>query len=162
MATLDWTMLALLLASALLGAWRGLVYEVMSVLGWIASFVLAQWFAPEAAGWLPLMQGATESLRYAAGFVLVFVAAAFAAGLLAWLIKKLVEAVGLRPVDRTLGAAFGLVRGLVLLLAVAVVVGMTALKDADWWQASQGAAVLNVALKGIKPVVPEDFGKYLP
>ena len=106
MATLDWIMLAVLLASALLGAWRGLVYEVVSVLGWLASFVLAQWFAPEAALWLP-MKGATEPLRYAAGFVLVFVAVAFAGGLLAWLTKKLVEAVGLRPVDRTLGAAFG-------------------------------------------------------
>ena len=161
MATLDWIMLAVLLASALLGAWRGLVYEVVSVLGWLASFVLAQWFAPEAAGWLP-MKGATEPLRYAAGFVLVFVAVAFAGGLLAWLTKKLVEAVGLRPVDRTLGAAFGLVRGVVLLLAAAVVVGMTALKDAGWWQASRGAVVLDVALRGIKPVVPEEFGKYLP
>ena len=162
MAALDWIMLAVLAASALLGAWRGLVYEVMSVLGWLASFILAQWFAPQAAALLPMMQNAGESLRYAAGFVLVFVATAFAGGLLAWLTKKLVEAVGMRPVDRTLGAAFGLVRGLVLLLAVTVVVGMTALKEADWWQASHGAPVLEVALKGIKPVVPQDFGKYLP
>ena len=111
MATLDWIMLTVLAASALLGAWRGLVYEVMSVLGWLASFILAQWFAPQAAALLPMMQNAGESLRYAAGFVLVFVATAFAGGLLAWLTKKLVEAVGMRPVDRTLGAAFGLVRG---------------------------------------------------
>ena len=162
MGVADWMMLAVLLASALLGAWRGLVYEVVSVLGWLASFILAQWYAPQASQWLPAMKGATESLRYAAGFVLVFLAAAFASGLVAWLTKKLVEAVGLRPVDRTLGAAFGLVRGLVLLLAVAVVVGMTALNGADWWQASRGAAVLQVALHGIKTVVPEDFGQYLP
>jgi len=155
-------MLGLLAASALLGAWRGLVYEVMSVLGWIASFVLAQWYAPRAAAWLPLMQGSSEALRYAAGFVMVFVATAFAGGMLAWLTKKLVAAVGLQPVDRTLGAAFGLVRGLVLLLAVAVVMHMTTLHEADWWQTSRGADVLQVALRGIKPVVPEDFGKYLP
>ena len=155
-------MLALLGASALLGAWRGLVYEVVSVLGWIASFVLAQWFAPQAAAWLPLLQGASEAMRYAAGFVLIFVLAAFAAGLLAWLTKKLVAAIGLRPVDRTLGAVFGLARGVVVLLAFAVVAGMTAWHDAAWWQASRGAALLVVALKGIKPVVPEDFGKYLP
>ena len=48
-------------------------------------------------------------------FAVVFMATVFAAGLLSWLIKKLVETVGLRPVDRTLGGVFGLARGLVLL-----------------------------------------------
>ncbi|WP_298931445.1 CvpA family protein [uncultured Ramlibacter sp.] len=161
MAALDWVFVAVLLASLLLGAWRGLVYEVMSVLGWIAAFVLAQWFAPAMASWLP-MGGAAEPLRYAAGFVVVFIATVFAAGLLAWLAKKMIEAVGLRPVDRMLGAAFGLVRGGVLVLAAAVVVHMTALKDEPWWKESAGAVVAQAALKGLKPVLPERFGQYLP
>ncbi len=162
MATLDWALIGVLAASALLGAWRGLVYEVLSVLGWLASFVMAQVFAPDAAQWLPVLQTAGQPLRYAAGFALVFIATAFAAGLLSWIAKKLIAAIGLRPVDRTLGAAFGLVRGVVLLLAGAVVVSMTALGTADWWQASQGARVLEVALKGVKPLVPQEFGQYLP
>ena len=161
MATLDWVFLTVLVASLALGAWRGLVYEVLSVLGWVAAFVLAQWLAPDAAAWLP-MGGAGEAIRYAVGFVLVFIAAAFAAGLLAWLVKKLVEAVGLRPVDRTLGAAFGLVRGGVLLLAAAVVVNMTPLQSGEWWTESKGAGVSTTVLKGLKPVLPERFGQYLP
>lgn len=161
MATLDWVFLTVLVASLALGAWRGLVYEVLSVLGWIAAFVLAQWLAPDAAALLP-MGTAGDSMRYAAGFVLVFVAAAFAAGLLAWLVKKLVEAVGLRPVDRTLGAAFGLVRGAVLLLAATVVVNLTPLRSGQWWTESKGAGVSTTVLKGLKPVLPERFGQYLP
>jgi membrane protein required for colicin V production len=74
----------------------------------------------------------------------------------------MIEAVGLRPVDRTLGAAFGLLRGAVLLLAVAVVVNMTQFKRADWWTESAGAAMSVAALKGLKPVLPERFGQYLP
>ena len=66
MATLDWVFLAVLLVSLALGAWRGLVYEVLSVLGWIAAFVVAQWLAPDAAAWLP-MGSAGNGLRYAAG-----------------------------------------------------------------------------------------------
>jgi Uncharacterized membrane protein, required for colicin V production len=153
--------MALLAASVLLGLWRGLVYEVLSVLNWIAAFILAQWLAPQAAGWLPL-GGAGEPLRYAAGFVLVFVAALFAGGLLAWLVKKLVEAVGLRPVDRTLGAVFGLIRGTVAVLALAVVVHLTGLKDGAWWTESMTAGVATAALRGLKPVVPEPLGGYLP
>ena len=161
MAALDWVFIAVLLASIALGAWRGLVYEVVSVLGWIAAFVLAQMFAPDVAEKLS-MGKAVEQVRYAAGFVVVFVAAAFAGGLVAWLTKKAVDAMGLRPVDRTLGGAFGIVRGIVLLLATAVVMEMTQLKTSDWWQESQGAAVITVALKGLKPALPEQFGKYLP
>ena len=144
----------------LLGAWRGMVYEVLSVLGWAASFFAAQYFAPMVAGWLPL-QSSSETVRYAAAFVLVFVAAVFAAGFLAFLLKKLIEAMGLRPVDRTMGAAFGLVRGVILLLAAAVVMDMTALKSSAWWQESTGAPILSAALKGLKPVLPEQFAKYL-
>lgn len=161
MAALDWVLVAVLLASLALGAWRGLVYEVLSVLGWIAAFVLAQWLAPDAAARLPMGQ-ASDGLRYAAGFVLVFIAAAFAAGLLSWLVKKLVEAVGLRPVDRTLGAVFGVVRGSLLLLAAALVVNMTPLRSGEWWVESKGADVLTTALKGLKPVLPLSFGQYLP
>jgi len=161
MPTLDWIFLAVLCISLVVGVWRGLVYEVLSVLNWIAAFVLAQWFAPTAAQWLPLT-GATEVVRYCAGFVLVFVASLFAGGLLAFLIRKLVAAVGLRPVDRVLGAAFGLVRGVVILLALTVVVGMTPLVKGAWWQESAGAHVSTVVLQGLKPVLPEEFGKYLP
>lgn len=144
----------------LLGAWRGLVYEVLSVLGWAASFYAAQWFAPQVALWLPL-QSATEPVRYAAAFALVFIAAVFAAGLLAFLVKKLIDAIGLRPVDRTMGAAFGVLRGMILLLAATVVMDMTALKSSPWWQESQGAGALNATLSRLKPVLPEPFAKYL-
>jgi membrane protein required for colicin V production len=159
-AVVDLAFLGVLALSLLIGAWRGLVYEVLSVLGWAASFYLAQWLAPDVALMLPL-QSASEPVRYAAAFVLVFILSVFAAGLLAVVIKKLVEAMGLRPVDRTLGAAFGLVRGVILLLAVTVVINMTAFKSAAWWQESVGAEVMTAALRGLKPVLPEQFGKYL-
>ena len=85
MFTTDWFLLGILLISLLLGAWRGLVYEVISVLGWIAAFVLAQWFAPEVAERLP-MQGSSQAFRYAAAFVLIFVLSVFASGLLSALV----------------------------------------------------------------------------
>jgi membrane protein required for colicin V production len=161
MAALDWVFAAVLAASFLLGLWRGLVYEVLSVMSWIAAFILAQVFAPEVAALLPMGQ-APQVAKYAAAFVVVFLAVVLAGGLLAWGTKKVVEAVGLRPVDRTLGAAFGLLRGAVLLLALAVVVNMSPFRRADWWTDSKGAAMSTAAVKQLKPVLPERFGQYLP
>ncbi|MGE4239472.1 CvpA family protein [Ramlibacter sp.] len=161
MAAFDWVVLTVLLASLAIGAWRGLVYEVLSVLSWISAFVVAQFLAPRVAPMLPMGE-AGESLRYAGAFVVVFIATVFAGALLAWLAKKLIEAIGLRPVDRTLGAAFGLVRGGVLVLALAVVVNLTPLKGEAWWIESKAADVSTAALRGLKPVLPETFGQYLP
>lgn len=160
LAALDWIILAILLLSMALGAWRGLVYEVLSVLGWAAAFIVAQLYAATVGQMLP-MQGATDALRYAAGFVLSFIASAFAAGLLAWLAKKLIETVGLRPVDRTLGAFFGLLRGVLILLAAATAVLMTPLKEGEWWKQSTGAGILSATLKAVKPILPHEVGQYI-
>lgn len=160
MSWLDWALLAVLLLSALLGLWRGLVYEVLSVAGWVVAFVLAQAYAAEVGAWLP-MEGTSPPVRLAAGFVVVFLVAAFAGGLVAWLVKKLVESVGLRPVDRILGGAFGLARGLVILLGVTVVVSMTSLQTQDWWRESVVADTLTDTLHALKPLLPEALSRYL-
>lgn len=161
MPALDWIFALVLLASLAMGVWRGLVYEILSMLNWVAAFILAQWLAPQVVQHVP-MSGAGESVRYAAGFAVVFVVAVFVGGLLALLARKLLAAAGLAPVDRTLGAAFGLVRGVVVLLAATVVVCLTPLKSGLWWQESTGASIGTAALKGLKPALPEQFAKYLP
>lgn len=158
----DWFLLGVLLVSMVVGVWRGLVYEVLSLAGWLAAFVLAQWLAADVVDWLPFVKAAAAQVQYAVAFVVVFVVALFAAGLLSWLISKLVETVGLRPVDRALGAVFGLARGVVLLLALTVVLQLTGLAHQDWWQDAQGSAWLDVVLRGIKPLLPQAFVNFLP
>ena len=135
--------------------------EVLSLVGWVAAFYVSQMYAPMAAAWLP-MEGSSQMLRYAAGFVTVFIAVLIATVLVSWVVKKLVSAVGLGPLDRLLGSMFGLLRGMVVLLAVTVVVGMTPMRESDAWQHAQGAQWLQQFLHVLKPVLPADFGKYLP
>jgi membrane protein required for colicin V production len=160
MGLTDGLLLTVLLLSVLLGAWRGLVYEVLSVASWVAAFVLAQAYADEMALVLPL-DSLSPPLRLAVGFLVVFIAVAFAGGLLAWLVKKLVASVGLRPVDRILGSAFGLARGVVMLLAFAVVVSMSPMRDAAWWEDSVVANALVGTLHAIKPLLPEPVARYI-
>lgn len=161
METLDAVLLLLCCASLLLGAWRGLVYELFSLVGWVAAFWVARLFAAEVAAWLPL-DGFDPTVRYAAGFVSVFVLAIFAWGLLSTLAKKLIEVVGLRPVDRTLGAFFGLLRGLVLTLVITLVVVNTPLRGQAWWTQSLSGPALSDLVHQLVPALPQDLGKYLP
>jgi membrane protein required for colicin V production len=161
MPVLDWIFVVVLLASLALGAWRGLVYEVLSAVNWIAAFILAQWLALDVAQKLPL-SGSSEAIRYLAGFALVFVVSVLAGSLLAKLAQKIFAAIGLQPADRALGAAFGLVRGVVLILVATVVIAMTPVRSSEWWTQSVGAGISMAALKGLQPVLPEEFGRYLP
>lgn len=161
LSAVDWILLAVLSLSLLLGLWRGIVQEVLSLAGWVAAFYVSQMYAPMAAAWLP-MEGSSQMLRYAAGFVVVFVAVLVATVLVSWVVKKLISAVGLGPLDRLLGSLFGLMRGVVILLAVTVLVGMTPMRDTEAWKQAQGAQWLQQLLHVLKPVLPADFGKYLP
>jgi membrane protein required for colicin V production len=77
-------------------------------------------------------------------------------------VKKLTMAVGLRPVDRALGAVFGSVRGVLLLLVATVLVDMTPMKSDPAWQASVGAEVAVAVLRGLKPALPSELNKFLP
>jgi membrane protein required for colicin V production len=161
LSAVDWILLAILGLSLLLGLWRGIVQEMLSLAGWVAAFYVSQMYAPMAAAWLP-MEGSSQMLRYAAGFVLVFVAVLVVTVLVSWMVKKLISAVGLGPLDRLLGSLFGLMRGVVILLAVTVLVGMTPMRETDAWKQAQGTQWLQQFLHVLKPVLPADFGKYLP
>jgi membrane protein required for colicin V production len=158
----DWALLGVLFASMLVGMWRGLVYEVLSLAGWVAAFFLAQWLATDAVAWIPFVQNAAPSVQYAAGYAVVFVGSLFVSALLSWLIKKVIESVGLRPVDRALGGMFGLARGVVLLLALTVVLQLTGLSSGDWWQSAKGPVWLDMTIQGLKPLMPEVMAKFLP
>ena len=151
-----------LLLSLVVGAWRGLVHELMSLAGWVAAFVLAQWLADDLAKWLPVWREAAVQVRYALSFVLVFVASMFAAAVVSWLLGKLVSTVGMRPVDRSLGGIFGLARGLVVLLVLAVLVHLLGMRQEAWWRESHVTPLLELLLAGIKPVLPPTLQAYLP
>ena len=161
LSTVDVLMLGVIALSVLIGLFRGLVFEVMSLAGWVVAYLVAKAYSPLAEPHLPIgAQG--SAAQHAAAFVVVFVAALLVWALLSRLLRMLVRATPLSLVDRLLGALFGALRASVLLLAVATVVGMTPAARSSAWQQSQGAALLQGVLDGIRPLLPGEFGRYLP
>jgi len=155
---LDWALLAVLLVSVVVGLVRGFLFECLALAGWVVAWFAAQWGAPQLAPWLPV--GAPDSaLNLAAAFALCFLAALIVWTLLARLLRLLIHATPLSVPDRLLGAGFGLLRGAVLLLAVATVVALTPASQSTAWRASQGARWLDVALAGLKPLLPEPVAR---
>ena len=148
---LDIALLAFLALSVLIGVMRGFVFELLSLVGWVFAYFVALWAAPTV---LPYVHLGTPGspLNYGVAFAGIFVVALIAWGLSARLVRALIRATPLGPIDRVLGAGFGLLRGLVVLLIVAVVVGVSPAAKSIVWQQSQGAVWLNAALKALRPL----------
>jgi membrane protein required for colicin V production len=157
----DLVFIGIVLLSIVVGLMRGLVFEVLSLLGWLAAYVAAQWLAPSLAPHLPVGRAGT-ALNQAAAFACTFVLALIVWGLAARVLRMVVRATPLSPVDRALGATFGLARALVVMLAITTVVMLTSLAQTAAWQESRGAVWLNGALHGIKPVLPPQIAEHLP
>jgi membrane protein required for colicin V production len=151
---IDLGLLAVLLASVVVGVVRGFIFELMSLAGWVVAWFAAQWAAPQLAPVLPV--GAPGSaLNLGAAFALCFLGALIVWGLLARLVRLLLHATPLSLVDRGLGAGFGLLRGGVLLLALATVLSLTPAAQSQAWRHSHGARWLGLSLKALKPLLPE-------
>lgn len=158
---IDWTLLAILAVSVMVGMWRGLVFELMSLIGWVVAYVLAQMFSPQVAAQLPI--GAPGSaLNQGLAFVVTFIVVLIVWALLARLVQMAVHATPLTAVDRLFGAAFGALRGALVLLAIATLVAFTPAAHSQPWRESQGAAWLAVVLHGLKPVLPVEVARHLP
>jgi len=156
----DAVLIAVLVISVIVGAIRGFVFELLSLVGWIAAWFAAQWLSPQVAPYLPI--GANGSaLNLAFAFAAVFVAALIVWAIAARLIRLVLHATPLSVVDRGLGVVFGLLRGVVLLMAVAVAVGLTPAVKSMAWQQSRGAGVLAALIEGLMPLLPPQVAGHL-
>jgi membrane protein required for colicin V production len=157
----DWVLLAVLVLSVVIGLFRGLVFELMSLAGWIVAYVAAVWFAADVAPYIPVGTPGS-ALNHSAALVACFVGALVVWGLLARLVRMAIAATPLTIPDRVLGAAFGALRGLVLLLALATAVSLTPAAQSPVWKQSLGAQWLAITVQGLKPLLPPALAQWLP
>ena len=151
MTVFDFGVISILLISLLFGLWRGLLYEVLSILGWPIAFVVSNIYADSLALHIPIKQ---EMVRLVGAYALVFVAVIIVWGILVLVLTKLMRMIGLGQVDRMLGGVFGLLRGLLVILAVVWLAGMTDFPEQPFWreaQMSKGAEDVALLTKSWLP-----------
>jgi len=158
MTVFDYAVLTVIAASVLLGVWRGVMSELLALAAWIVAFLVASVFAAEVANRLA-GQIAEPGLRLAAAYVLVFVGVLLVFEIAGMLASLLLKAVGLGLLDRLLGAAFGVLRGVLAVLAVVLVAGMTPLPKEVWWRDAMLAPPLETVIIAAKPWLPADAAK---
>ncbi|MFG6461357.1 CvpA family protein [Roseateles sp. DXS20W] len=156
----DLALAALLLLSVGIGLWRGLVFEVMSLAGWVVAYFAASPLSPLVEGFLP------EGKFGPAVVHVVSLALAFFFVLIVWslatrLVKTLIHATPLSVVDRLGGAGFGALRGVFIALLLVLVIGASPLAETGTWQASRAAPVLAGVLRDAAPLLPEPVARFV-
>lgn len=145
MNEVDVAILVITGVSSLFGLWRGLIKEVLSLVSWVAALVLARVYSEPLAGLLAnLIEN--ETVRYVTAFAILFVMVMMLGTLLIHLISKMLTITGLKLVDRLLGGAFGVARGLIIVL-VTLFITSVFVSETEQWQQSRliphGLAVIE-------------------
>lgn len=160
MTIFDYIVLFILISSVVISTLRGLVKEILSLVGWVAAFVVANAFGAKLAPMLPSVVPG-ESLRLIVAFIALFLGVRVLMGLLALAIGALIEATGLSLADRGLGGLFGLGRGIVIVLAGVILCGMTSIPHQDFWKNALLSPMAETGARTVKPFLPAAFAQHV-
>ena len=159
MTEFDYAVVGIIAASVLLGWWRGVVSEALALAAWIVAFLVAQWGAVYLLPWVPERTSPELRLIVAWGASFLLVLLLFA--LVRIGLSLLLKAVGLGWLDRLLGACFGVARGVLVVLALVLVCGLTPLPKAQWWREAILAPPLVTVVLAARPWLPREFVRRL-
>jgi len=137
MNALDWLIAGILLLSVIHATAQGFVYELFSLTGAVLGYLVAAWEYPVPARYIaPYVK--SDVVAAGAGFLLIFLAVAALAGAAGRIVRSVTTSVGLRWMDRLLGAVMGLISG-------ALVVTVLVMAMASFLPSSQGLAKSRLA-----------------
>ena len=156
----DYLVLFVLVSSVIISMLRGLVKEILSLLGWIVSFVVANLYGASLAKLLPAAVPG-GAVRLMVAFVVLFIGVRILMSLLTMALDALVTASGLALADRGLGGLFGLARGLLIVLVAVILCGMTAIPKQAFWKNALLSPLAESAARTIKPFLPAAYAQHV-
>jgi len=157
---LDVCAIAVVAVSILFAYARGIIRSLIGTVAWIVGFVAALAFTPALGAHFPPVHDA-PFVPFVIAFVAIFVTALVAGALVAWPLRAVVRKAGMGFVDASLGATFGLARGIALMVAFALVAGVTGLAQRDWWQNAFLAPSLASGALALRPWLPHAWSERL-
>jgi len=153
---IDYTILVLIIVSAVVGLIRGLVQETFSLLGWLgALWVTLRFYKTFAVTLTDIIPH--PGLRIAAAMLGLFVATLVVARIIGYLIATLIERSPLSFLNRLGGLTFGAARGVLLILVLILVAQGIGLSEEPWWRDSRLIPALEQWARLLGQFHPEGY-----
>lgn len=161
MTEFDYIVLAVLAFSVALSMFRGLVREVLSLGNWIMAFYVANHYAHWVIWCFESFLMWSQAMQILASFTLAFIASLLVGAVLIAMISRLITVVGLGFVDRILGVFFGVLRGVLIILAAMIVAGFTSLPEKQFWKEAMFSPYVEQGVRIIKPWLPPNVAHWI-
>jgi len=135
---LDWVLLGLFGYFFIRGLFRGFLLELFDLVALLAGYFAARLLGPVLGLWLASNSPINRWLSGVIAAVLLFIVAAALVRLAAQFLRTALHSINLAGFDRALGAGFGLVKALLIVLAVFLLLSLTPWSKAIGEYASRG------------------------
>jgi membrane protein required for colicin V production len=152
MTWFDFGVLSVLVVSVAISLLHGLAREMVSLGVWVGGFILSTLFGGQVASLLP--QSLSPLLSALMGFLIVFGVVLAIGWIVGLALSSAVRASGLGPADRALGSVFGLARGLIIVLVVVLLAGLTPLPREPFWREAALSGPFETAALALRPYLP--------
>lgn len=160
MVWVDWGILIVISLSVLFGVLRGFVKEALGLAAWVIGLwvALAHWDMLAAK-----LQGPIESHSTAAviAFAILLIGVLVLGAVINHFVAKGLEQSGLQPLDRALGALFGLVRGAAIVAVLLLFAGLLHADGTASWKRSTLLPYFGPVVKWLRTHLDNqpDFGR---
>lgn len=159
MTWVDFTIVGIIVLSALISLFRGFVKEAFSLVVWISAFWLSWALFRDLSAYL-VQWISLPSARLGVSFAAIMISVLIVGGIFSFILSQIVEHTGLSGTDRLLGVVFGIARGAIIVAIIILLAGLTAFPQDPWWQESRLIVYFQEISLWLKSLLPEDIASY--
>jgi membrane protein required for colicin V production len=153
----DLILVAVVLAFAGMGALRGALREFLSITVWVLALLLAWLFSDSASTWF---KGFTDPiLRHMLAFVVLFASVFVVASLASFVLRLLLGVAVPDTKARVAGGLLGAMRGVLMLLIIVSLAGLTSFPQKPWWRGSELVVYFQSMAQSLQKMLPGEVAR---
>jgi len=160
MTIFDYIVLIIIGLSVILSVMRGMIREVLAIVGLVAAFYVGVTYTNQVLPMMPV-DIPNDALRVLAAFLVLFLATLLLATLLGIALSAIFKKAGLGWLNRFLGALFGVARGLLIVCVIVFLAGLTDMPKDPRWRNAMFSAPIEALVVNLLPWVPESIAKHV-
>lgn len=160
MTIFDYVVLSIIGLSVVLSVMRGLVREVLAIIGLVAAIYVGVTYTYQLLPMMPV-DIPNDALRALVAFLVLFLTTLLLATLLGIALSAIFKKAGLSWLNRLLGAFFGVARGLLIICVIVFLAGLTDIPKDTRWRNAMFSAPIEALVLNLLPWMPESIGKHV-
>lgn len=160
MTLFDYIVLTIVGVSVIVSVMRGFAREVLALAGWVLAFIAANALSARVADWFSSFVS-QPSVRALIAFGAVFIVTLVLMSIVGMALARVLKSAGLGLEDRLLGGFFGLARGVLIVMLLVLLGGLTGLPRQPSWSEAMLSPPLEALAGVVKPWLTQAVSRYI-